>query len=294
MKSFLILAVWFFNGVTSIEVIERKDKDIFERDDCAGTTVGFGYSGTLEYHYKYLKKRYQGCTHIHGNLEITNLVDHDINYDLSFLSEIRYVSGYVLIGLVTEVFHVPLTSLEIVRGNSTYRIQGDDYSFIVALTSRYGDTKVGLRALHMPALREISEGKVMFKQNPALCYVDTISWDTICRGRNNSVAFLETPFSEDCDQCSDNCQESETEVGGCWSTFPEYCARGHKQQCDESCPERCFGPSSNQCCHSQCAVGCSGPTESDCVMCKDFNFNGECRSFCPDGTYPMKNRCITF
>lgn len=65
--------------------------------------MGFGYSGTLELHYQSLRKRYAGCTYVHGNLEITNLDDPVLRYDLGFLSTIKYVSGYVLIGLITQV-----------------------------------------------------------------------------------------------------------------------------------------------------------------------------------------------
>ena len=65
--------------------------------------MGFGYSGTLELHYQNMRKRYDGCTYVHGNLEITNLDDPVLKYDLDFLSSIKYVSGYVLIGLSTQV-----------------------------------------------------------------------------------------------------------------------------------------------------------------------------------------------
>ena len=65
--------------------------------------MGFGYSGTLELHYQNMRKRYDGCTYVHGNLEITNLDDPVLKYNLDFLASIKYVSGYVLIGLSTQV-----------------------------------------------------------------------------------------------------------------------------------------------------------------------------------------------
>ena len=48
---------------------------------------------------------------------------------------------------------IPLTNLEVIRGNHTYRIQGEEYALVVALTSRDTTPVMGLRHLHMPKLK---------------------------------------------------------------------------------------------------------------------------------------------
>ncbi|XP_046377655.1 epidermal growth factor receptor-like [Haliotis cracherodii] len=294
MKVFVLLFGVLYQ-VLGIEIVQKVDEDIFDKTGwithrCHGTEVGFGYSGTLDLHYQNLKNRYQDCTYVHGNLEITNLDDPQIEYDLSFLSKIRYVSGYILIGLVTEIARIPLTSLEVVRGNNTYRVRGEEYSLIVALTSRFPDVNVGLKELHMPSLKEVTMGKVLFSQNPALCYVDTIDWDTITHGRNNSINFGELASSETCDNCSDECDVDG--IRRCWSY--DICQEVNTERCEESCPYRCFGPEVGQCCHATCAVGCTGPTERDCLACKDYHYNDHCTSHCPDKSYPRNQECIPF
>ncbi|RUS73893.1 hypothetical protein EGW08_018344, partial [Elysia chlorotica] len=90
--------------------------------ECYGTTNGFGYSGTIDMHYQRLKQRYTGCTYVNGNLEITNIWQAK-NHDLSFLKDIRYVSGYVLFGVVS-VEQIPMDSLVMIRGNHTKELMG--------------------------------------------------------------------------------------------------------------------------------------------------------------------------
>lgn len=82
--------------------------------ECYGSNMGFSFSGTHEYHYEALRRRYTGCTHVHGNLEVTNLNNGNVTYDLSFLSTIQVVTGYVLLGLL-NVETVPLTNLRLIR-----------------------------------------------------------------------------------------------------------------------------------------------------------------------------------
>lgn len=48
---------------------------------------------------------------------------------------------------------IPLLSLEVIRGNQTYRIQGHEYALVVALTSRDTAPVTGLKHLHMPKLK---------------------------------------------------------------------------------------------------------------------------------------------
>ncbi|KAL8591179.1 hypothetical protein ACOMHN_057919 [Nucella lapillus] len=279
-------------GVTFQE--DYVDATTVEEDrECHGTSVGFGYSGTLELHYQQLRKRYDGCTYVHGNLEITNLDDPVLTYDLNFLSSIKYVSGYVLIGLSTQVERIPLTSLQMIRGNHTYRIQGEEYGLVVALTSRDTVPVMGLRHIHMPSLKEISRGKVMFSQNPLLTHMTTVAWDLITRGRQDSVYLAgDKPFSFKEETCPEECMVDDIPL--CWGDDPQLCQQVMVGVCDESCGWRCYGPNEDDCCDSNCAVGCTGPGPQDCLMCKDYMIDDQCISYCPASTYPKLQTCVKF
>lgn len=279
-------------GVTFDE--EYVDATTVEEDrECHGTSVGFGYSGTLELHYQQLRKRYDGCTYVHGNLEITNLDDPVLTYDLDFLSSIKYVSGYVLIGLSTQVERIPLTSLEVIRGNHTYRIQGEEYALVVALTSRDTIPVMGLRHLYMPQLKEISRGKVKFSQNPLLSHMTTVAWDVILRGRLDNFIIDEKAFSFKGEEtCPDVCLIDDMPL--CWGDAPYLCQQVVVGLCDEACGWRCYGPKADQCCDPNCAVGCRGPGPQDCLACKDYMLDDECIGFCPAMTYPKLQTCVRF
>lgn len=84
-------------------------------------------------HYDSLRKRYNGCTFVHGNLEITHLEhENSLTFDLGFLSSIRMVTGYVLF-VSNTVDVIPLNRLVYVRGDSVFRHNGEDYVFFMAL-----------------------------------------------------------------------------------------------------------------------------------------------------------------
>nr|AKE50883.1 epidermal growth factor receptor [Pinctada fucata] len=268
------------DDVSEAEIDETISKSI-PRGDCYGTHVGFGYSGGPDYHYEMLIKRYKGCTHVEGNLEIASLSSSaNISYDLSFLSTIEVVTGYVLLGLL-DVDVIPLTSLKLIRADNTYKILGEEYGLVVALTTEHdGSRRTGLRELQLPALREIARGKVLFQQNPLLCFVDTIAWNVIVPREEYPVIFGENAYDKACDlQCASEC-----EVDGkpyCWGQGIDMCQTVHTPVCDPFCPGRCFNEDIFGCCHPECAVGCTGPSDTDCVMCKYFEHDGRCVPSCP-------------
>ncbi|PVD38592.1 hypothetical protein C0Q70_01208 [Pomacea canaliculata] len=268
--------------------------EVEEERECHGTSVGFGYSGTLELHYQQLRKRYAGCTYVHGNLEITNLDDPMLKYDLDFLSSIRYVSGYLLIGLLTQVERIPLLSLEVIRGNQTYRIQGHEYALVVALTSRDTAPVTGLKHLHMPKLKEISRGRVMFSENPLLTHMKSVSWDLITRGEPDSVHLATKPFSAKLqdDVCPEECLVDPYRL--CWGDDPSLCQEVVTGSCAENCRFRCYGPGEDSCCHPNCAVGCTGPGPQDCLVCMDYVLDNTCVGYCPAKTYPKLQTCVRF
>ena len=97
-----------------------------------------------EHHYQNLRDRYTNCTYVDGNLELTWLQEKTL--DLSFLQDIREVTGYVLISHV-DVKRVVLPNLKIIRGRSFFKLNVRDEEFALMVTLSK------MENLEMPALR---------------------------------------------------------------------------------------------------------------------------------------------
>ncbi|KAI1292179.1 Epidermal growth factor receptor [Halotydeus destructor] len=236
---------------------------------CIGTTGRMSRPANLVHHYQNLRDRYNNCTYVDGNLEITWLQDK--NVDLSFLNDIREVTGYVLISHV-DVPRVVLPNLRIIRGRSlfTLNIRGDELALVVTLTK--------LENLEMPALRDILTGSVGFFDNYNLCHIRTINWDEILTGPKAKTIYVYnfTQPERECPPCHDSCED------GCWGEGPHNCQKFSKINCSPQCHQgRCFGPNPRECCHLFCAGGCTGPKQSDCLACRNFNDDGTCKQECP-------------
>jgi epidermal growth factor receptor len=132
-----------------------------------------------DFHYKNLRDRYTNCTYVNGNLEITWIQNN--SHDLSFLKDIREVSGYVLISHV-DVTHVKLPSLRIIRGQSLFKLNvwNNQFGLFVSFSQ--------MHTLELPALKDIQNGSVGMFNNYNLCHVKTIQWDEILSGNMNFLA----------------------------------------------------------------------------------------------------------
>ncbi|KAL5011220.1 hypothetical protein ScPMuIL_011697, partial [Solemya velum] len=172
--------------VTVVSGFERVDAPRAHDKVCLGTDNGFSYPGP-QVHYDRFRSRYRDCTYVSGNLEITHMSRY-IASDLSFLSTIEVVTGYVLIGLVT-VDTIPLHSLRVIGGDNTFEIMGGNRALAVVMCD-------GLQELQMPSLQEISKGTVIFYRNPLLKFVNTINWDTIVLEKNNPAVIATGGVSE--------------------------------------------------------------------------------------------------
>ncbi|XP_066485210.1 epidermal growth factor receptor [Tiliqua scincoides] len=241
---------------------------------CQGTNNKLTQLASIEEHYNSLKRMYEGCEVVLGNLEITH-VNH--SYDLSFLKSIKEVAGYVLIAL-NSVKSIPLENLQIIRGNTLFE------NAALAVLLNYYDMK-GLEELPMTHLAEILNGGVKISNNPHLCNLDTVLWEDIVNGgfvrfdgiditaknsgyfRNNNTA---------CPKCHENCTTDH-----CWGAGLQNCQTITKVTCAEQCSGRCKGSLPSDCCHTQCAAGCTGPKESDCLACRKFSDDATCKDSCP-------------
>uniref|UniRef100_A0A8B9CXH5 Receptor protein-tyrosine kinase n=1 Tax=Anser brachyrhynchus TaxID=132585 RepID=A0A8B9CXH5_9AVES len=226
---------------------------------CAGTENKLSSLSDLEQQYRALRKYYENCEVVMGNLEITS-IEH--NRDLSFLRSIREVTGYVLVAL-NQFEYLPLENLRIVRGTKLYE---DRYALAIFLNYRK-DGNFGLRELGLKNLTEILNGGVYVGQNKFLCFADTIHWQDIVRN----------PWASNFTLVPTNGSS------GCKYQFNSLSCHQHitKTVCAEQCDGRCYGPYVSDCCHRECAGGCSGPKDTDCFACMNFNDSGACVTQCP-------------
>uniref|UniRef100_A0A3Q0S9C3 Receptor protein-tyrosine kinase n=1 Tax=Amphilophus citrinellus TaxID=61819 RepID=A0A3Q0S9C3_AMPCI len=234
---------------------------------CAGTENKLSTLSDLEQQYRTLRKYYESCEVVMGNLEITSI---DRSRDLTFLRSIREVTGYVLVAL-NQFDYLPLENLRIIRGTKLYE---DRYSLAIFLNYRR-DGNFGLRQLGLKNLTEILSGGVYVDQNKFLCHADTIHWQDIVKNPRIQPVVVPTNSSVTCQKCHRSCN------GRCWGPKEDQCQSLTKTVCAEQCDGRCFGPFVSDCCHRECAGGCYGPKDTDCFACTNFNDSGACVTQCP-------------
>uniref|UniRef100_A0A8C9Z015 receptor protein-tyrosine kinase n=1 Tax=Sander lucioperca TaxID=283035 RepID=A0A8C9Z015_SANLU len=164
--------------------------------------------------------------------------------DLSFLTSIEEVGGYVLIALNTAS-RIPLQNLRIIRGHSLY----EGMFGLAVLTNYDKGTGQGTNELLLTNLTEILKGGVKFGTNQP-CNVETIQWYDIVNTDIKPKMVLPSAIIT-------------------------------KLNCAQQCSKRCKGPSPSDCCNEHCAAGCTGPRPTDCLACRDFQDNGVCKDSCP-------------
>lgn len=251
---------------------------------CTGTSFGLRRTGHAgNWSLQRYRRMYENCVYVDGNLEITHLENG--LYNLSFLSTIQEVSGYVVIAFVSVTDVIPLRNLRVIRGQTLFSDQNDPnshgYSVYVANNYVRNSPGVGLKELQLTALREIMNGSVMFDSNYDLCYVDTIAWSDILTGPTaaikNKLSDPQRPTRQ-CGECDASCATDEARH--CWGAGPDMC-QTLIRRCNAQCGDNCYGPEATDCCNVQCVGGCSGPEPTQCYACKHFIDGGECVSACP-------------
>ncbi|XP_016094821.1 receptor tyrosine-protein kinase erbB-4-like [Sinocyclocheilus grahami] len=235
---------------------------------CPGTDNKLSTLSDLDQQYKTLRKFYENCEVVMGNLEITSI---ERNRNLSFLKSIREVTGYVLVAL-NQFDYLPLENLRIIRGTKLYEGR---YALAIFLNYRR-DGYFGLRQLGLKNLTEILNGGVYVDQNKFLCHADTVHWNDIIKNPRSELLVVPSNNSgNSCRRCHRSCN------GRCWGHQEDQCQSLTKTVCAEQCDGRCFGPYVSNCCHRECAGGCFGPKDTDCFACTNFNDSGACVTQCP-------------
>ncbi|XP_062994522.1 receptor tyrosine-protein kinase erbB-2 [Elgaria multicarinata webbii] len=283
---------WFCTGLLLVSVCPA----VWSTQVCTGTDMKLQHPSSPENHHATLRRLYEHCQVVQGNLEITHL---PADVDMSFLKDIREVQGYVLIAK-NHVRHLQLENLLIIRGTQLYE---EKYALAV-LDNADISGDVGLWELGMLKLTEILKGGVIIERNPQLCFQETIYWEAIFHKYNlHNDTLISSHRLRTCPDCSGICPNLH-----CWGEAKESCQILTSRICASSCP-RCKGERPTDCCHEQCAAGCMGPKHSDCLACLHFNHSGICVLHCPlfinykpdtfealnnpDGRYTFGATCVT-
>uniref|UniRef100_A0A9J8D4S5 Receptor protein-tyrosine kinase n=1 Tax=Cyprinus carpio carpio TaxID=630221 RepID=A0A9J8D4S5_CYPCA len=219
---------------------------------CSGTDNKLSTLSDLDQQYKTLRKFYENCEVVMGNLEITSI---ERNRNLSFLKSIREVTGYVLVAL-NQFDYLPLENLRIIRGTKLYEGR---YALAIFLNYRR-DGSFGLRQLGLKNLTGIF-----------VCLRASVSRQT----NSHHTWFCAVDMYSTGRRCHRSCN------GRCWGPQEDQCQSLTKTVCAEQCDGRCFGPYVSNCCHRECAGGCFGPKDTDCFACTNFNDSGACVTQCP-------------
>ncbi|RXG67597.1 Epidermal growth factor receptor [Armadillidium vulgare] len=240
---------------------------------CIGTNGRMSVPSNRDHHYRNLRDRYINCTYVDGNLELTWLQDE--NLDLSFLNNIREVTGYVLISHV-DVKRVVLPRLSDHQGANPFQV----------VCSR--------RKLCLP---HILQGSVSLFNNYNLCHVRSINWTEIMSDPSAKYFYTYnfTQPQRTC-HCHESCER------GCWGEGTENCQHFSKITCSPQCHDgRCYGTGPRDCCHLFCAVcaycheecegGCYGSDSSHCVRCKNVKDGPYCVATCPSSKYNNNGEC---
>uniref|UniRef100_A0A8C1KKQ5 Receptor protein-tyrosine kinase n=1 Tax=Cyprinus carpio TaxID=7962 RepID=A0A8C1KKQ5_CYPCA len=234
------------------------------------------------------------CTKINGHITIMQMTfQGDVFTNTPSMDPQCYFffSGFLLIQDWPEHLNSlsPFENLEIIRGRTK---QHGTVSF-AALNIPHLD-HLGLRSL-----KEISDGDVVIKNNPRLCYVEGSYWPKLFRSSAyNQTKALVCSSEQQNSTCDSMCGEE-----GCWGPGPSMCVscqhvsrRGlsnresteEADQCTECahfkdgmhCVAQCaqgvqglnnrlvwtYPDKKGQCqpCHTNCTQGCSGPGLEGC------------------------------
>ncbi|KAJ3611687.1 hypothetical protein NHX12_021701 [Muraenolepis orangiensis] len=178
---------------------------------CQGISNQLTLLGGYDIHYNNLVKMYSNCTVVLENLEITYIQEHR---DLSFLSSVREVGGYVLIA-INMVLTIPLANLRLIRGHTLYNGQ-----YALAVIIQWWDI-------------------VDKSTNPSMLFTNQTYPRTCKRCHANCNGSCWTDGQQHCQTvtkllCADQCP------GRCLGTEPNDC-------CNKHCAAGCTGPRDTQC-----------------------------------------------
>lgn len=247
------------------------------------------------------------CTKINGHITImqmtfqgdvfTNTPSMDPT-KLDYFKTVKEISGFLLIQDWPEHLNSlsPFENLEIIRGRTK---QHGTVSF-AALNIPHLD-HLGLRSL-----KEISDGDVVIKNNPRLCYVEGSYWPKLFRSVNQRIRTGNNAAMDSCEQQNSTC-DSMCGEEGCWGPGPSMCVScqhvSRRGRCVSHCNLLDGDPreymSENVCleCDPECKIlngtpSCHGPGADQCTECAHFKDGMHCVAQCAQGVQGLNNRLV--
>uniref|UniRef100_A0A673GNT8 Receptor protein-tyrosine kinase n=1 Tax=Sinocyclocheilus rhinocerous TaxID=307959 RepID=A0A673GNT8_9TELE len=247
------------------------------------------------------------CTKINGHITImqmtfqgdvfTNTPSMD-PVKLDYFKTVKEISGFLLIQDWPEHLNSlsPFENLEIIRGRTK---QHGTVSF-AALNIPHLD-HLGLRSL-----KEISDGDVVIKNNPHLCYVEGSYWPKLFRSENQRIRTGNNAAMHSCEQQNSTC-DSMCGEEGCWGPGPSMCVSCQHVSRRGRCVSHCSVldgdlreyVSENVCleCDPECKIlngtqSCHGPGADQCTQCAHFKDGTQCVAQCAQGVQGLYNRLV--
>ncbi|KAM4687911.1 epidermal growth factor receptor [Discoglossus pictus] len=237
---------------------------------------------------------FRNCTKIHGDLSILPLGGQGDPFTktpkldpetLKYFKTVREITGYLLIRWWPEN-HTDLSAfenLEIIRGRTKY-------------LGRFtlGVVEQNIKFLGLRALKEVSDGDIIIKENKNLCYVDSINWTSIFITKQA----ITVDNNKNPDMCVFDGNVCDPLCAGCWGPGPSQCfscqlySRG--RECVNTCNFYTGEPREyeidNKCysCHPECqaqnnSITCMGAGADDCKKCAHYIDGPYCVGSCPGG-----------
>uniref|UniRef100_A0AAR2KQF3 receptor protein-tyrosine kinase n=1 Tax=Pygocentrus nattereri TaxID=42514 RepID=A0AAR2KQF3_PYGNA len=244
---------------------------------------------------------FKDCTKINGDISIFGTTFHGDPYTktpkmdpakLDYFKTVKEITGFLLIQAWPENLTSlsPFENLEIIRGRTK---QHGRVSFAVLNIPN-------LQYLGLRSLREISDGDVVLKNNPRLCYTDGAYWQNLFRSDKQNIQTRNISFQNSI--CDGMCTEE-----GCWGPGPSMCFSCRRVSRRGSCVNACNllegAPreymSNHTCleCDQECKIlngtpTCHGPGADQCVECAHFKDGSHCVSQCAHGVPGMNDRLL--
>uniref|UniRef100_A0A8K9XZQ4 Receptor protein-tyrosine kinase n=1 Tax=Oncorhynchus mykiss TaxID=8022 RepID=A0A8K9XZQ4_ONCMY len=250
---------------------------------------------------------FKNCTKINGDVSIIGTSLNGDRYTstpkmdpakLDYFRTVKEISGFLLIQAWPK--HLDSLSafenLEIIRGRTK---QFGQVSF-AALNVAH------LKYLGLRSLREISDGNIVVKNNPHLCYSNGGHWNGLFRLDKQLARVDNNANISTCAQLNSTCDDMCTKEG-CWGPGPTMCLTclyyARRGRCVGACHVLDGTPReyvlNNMCleCDQECMVkngtgSCFGSGPDKCVECAHVKDGPHCVYRCPRGVLGDVDRPI--
>ncbi|KAK1173591.1 epidermal growth factor receptor isoform X1 [Acipenser oxyrinchus oxyrinchus] len=246
---------------------------------------------------------FRDCTTINGDVSIlpvaftgdkfTNTAALD-PAKLNVFKTVKEITGFLLVQNwpLNLPDLSPFENVEIIRGRTKHS------------TVSLAVVNIQISYLGLRSLKEISDGDVVIKNNPNLCYTDTFQWNKLFI--SGKQLYSGVSLNGEQDKCAAHvCDELCTDEG-CWGPGPSMCFSCQFYRRSKECVEKCNvlqgdprefveGTRCLQCdseCHPQNGTDtCNGPGPDKCTECAHFKDGPHCVPKCPAGI-PGENNTI--